>query len=220
MASAAGARAGHRSGVDIEKHLYGMLFAGLLAARIAFALQYADQYLASPWRMLDVRDGCPPCRREMPVLQQAQAQRGDVHFVFLNQGETPSRVQAFLATQPQALRNVLLDTEGRLGVQRGHRALPTTLFFDAQGRLVDTRVGELSAASLAERLSRLDAEPGRPAWPAAGQRPPAALFFRAAAFTSSCFSRMPAGHFDLIHDSTATISASVSTPSYAGMADW
>jgi thiol-disulfide isomerase/thioredoxin len=98
---------------------------------------------------------CPPCRREMPVLQQAQAKHGEVHFVFLNQGETAERVQRWLATQPQPLRNVLLDPHGELGAQRGHRALPTTLFFDAQGRLVDTRVGELSAASLAERLSRI-----------------------------------------------------------------
>ena len=35
------------------------------------------------------------------------------------------------------------------------RALPTTLFFDARGRLVSMRVGELSAATLTERLQAL-----------------------------------------------------------------
>lgn len=98
---------------------------------------------------------CPPCRREMPVLQQAQAARPDLNFVFLNQGESPQKVAAYLQASRLQLRNVLLDARGEAGAQLGHRALPTTLFFDARGRLVDTRVGELSAASLAERLRAL-----------------------------------------------------------------
>lgn len=96
---------------------------------------------------------CPPCQREMPVLHQAQAARPDVHFVFVNQGESAQQVQAFLRKSGLPLRNVLLDGRGEAGTQLGHRALPTTLFFDARGRLVDTRTGELSAASLAERLA-------------------------------------------------------------------
>lgn len=97
---------------------------------------------------------CPPCQREMPVLQRAQASRPDVNFVFLNQGESTQQVAAYLARTGMALRNVLLDAKGEAGAALGHRALPTTLFFDAAGRLVDTRVGEVSEASLAERLSR------------------------------------------------------------------
>jgi thiol-disulfide isomerase/thioredoxin len=95
---------------------------------------------------------CPPCRREMPVLLQAQAERPDVNFVFLNQGETASRVQEFLAAQRLPLRNVLLDPRGEAGIRLGHRALPTTLFFDSRGQLLATRVGELSRATLAQRL--------------------------------------------------------------------
>ena len=34
---------------------------------------------------------CPPCRREMPVLAQAQAAHPDVHFVFADQAEGPGR---------------------------------------------------------------------------------------------------------------------------------
>lgn len=98
---------------------------------------------------------CPPCQREMPVLHKAQASRPDVHFVFLNQGESPQQVAAYLAKSGLPLRNVLLDARGEAGAALEHRALPTTLFFDAGGRLVDTRVGELSEASLAQRLSDL-----------------------------------------------------------------
>ncbi|QKO20561.1 TlpA disulfide reductase family protein [Rhodoferax sp. BAB1] len=98
---------------------------------------------------------CPPCQREMPMLQQAQAAHPEFHFIFLNQGESPQRVLEYLDASKLNLRNVLLDTRSEAGSLLGHRALPTTLFFDARGRLVDTRLGELSEASLAERLATL-----------------------------------------------------------------
>ena len=96
---------------------------------------------------------CPPCQREMPVLQQAQQANSDVNVVFVNQGEAAPTIARFLARHGLALRNVLVDPERRTGLVLGHRALPTTLFFDARGRLVDTRIGELSQATLAQRLA-------------------------------------------------------------------
>lgn len=98
---------------------------------------------------------CPPCQREMPVLQQAQAANPDVNFVFVNQGEDASTIAVFLDRHGLALRNVLVDPQHRTGAALGHRALPTTLFFDAQGRLADTRIGELSQATLTQRLASL-----------------------------------------------------------------
>lgn len=101
---------------------------------------------------------CPPCRREMPALAQAQQRHPDVHFVFLNQGEPAERVQRYLSAQGLNLRHVLLDTRGEAGALFGP-ALPTTLFFDAQGRLVERRIGEVSAATLAQRLQALGVAP-------------------------------------------------------------
>lgn len=100
---------------------------------------------------------CPPCGREMPVLQRAQAENPEIHFVFLNQGESPAKVQRFLAQHNLSLRNVLLDAKGLGGAQLNQAALPTTLFFDANGRLVEQRVGELSRATVAQRLASLKA---------------------------------------------------------------
>lgn len=102
---------------------------------------------------------CPPCRREMPILQEAQASRPDVNFVFLNQGESAEKVRSFLVAQQWPLRNVLLDPRGETASQLGVRGLPTTLFYDASGRLVDVRVGELSRATLAQRLDAASPEP-------------------------------------------------------------
>ncbi len=102
---------------------------------------------------------CPPCRREMPALQQAQAANPDVHFVFVNQGEEPRTIAAFLDRQGLTLHNVLVDPQGSTGAALGHSALPTTLFFDANGRLANTRIGELSQATLTQRLASLRAAP-------------------------------------------------------------
>ena len=99
---------------------------------------------------------CPPCVREMPVLHEAQAQNPTVNFVFINQGESAQRVNGWLAARNLPLRNVLLDTkEQALGVFN-QRGLPTTLFFDSNGKLMSTRTGELSAATLAEKLQSIN----------------------------------------------------------------
>ncbi len=100
---------------------------------------------------------CGPCVREMPLLQQAQQQRGDVAFVFLNQGEDPARVQAWLQRQGLVLANVLADPLRQASAHFKQQGYPTTLFFDARGRLVSRHLGALSAATLDDRLRRVAA---------------------------------------------------------------
>ena len=98
---------------------------------------------------------CPPCRREMPVLAAAQKQETGVNFVFVNQGEDAATAQRYLSQSSFSLSNVVLDAGGGFGRAAGSAGLPTTFFYDANGRLVDTHLGELSAATLASKLSRL-----------------------------------------------------------------
>lgn len=97
---------------------------------------------------------CPPCRREMPVFHQAQTAFPDVAFVMVNQGESAQQARAFLQREGLAFKDVLLDPASKAMQTLGTRGLPTTLFFDGQGRLVDTHMGELSMASLKHTLSR------------------------------------------------------------------
>lgn len=98
---------------------------------------------------------CPPCRREMPVLAEAQRNHPELTFLFVNQGEGEREVAAFLGEEALALDNVLLDAGGRLGQAVGSRALPATLFYDAEGRQIGSHLGELSRASLARALQSL-----------------------------------------------------------------
>jgi thiol-disulfide isomerase/thioredoxin len=97
---------------------------------------------------------CPPCRREMPVLAAAQKQETGVRFVFVNQGEEGTTAQHYLTAAGLDLANVVIDPGTALGREVGSGALPTTLFYNASGRLVDTHLGPLSAASLASKLDQ------------------------------------------------------------------
>lgn len=98
---------------------------------------------------------CPPCRREMPALQEGQQSNPDIHFVFANQGETAAVIDAYLSQENLSLANVLLDDDGTLAHDVQSRGLPTTLFLDSQGKVVDIRLGELSSATLQDRLNAL-----------------------------------------------------------------
>lgn len=113
-----------------------------------------DAYAGRPIVLNLWASWCAPCRREMPVLEQAQAQYPRVAIVLLNQGESAQQAQAFLEREGLSLENVLLDPMSTTLKAVGSRGLPTTLFFDAQGRLVDSHLGELSMASLRHKLSR------------------------------------------------------------------
>jgi thiol-disulfide isomerase/thioredoxin len=84
---------------------------------------------------------CGPCRREMPVLASAQQTHTDVQFVFLNQGETLDEVKGFIASEQLRLGNVLLDDTASASTVLGVQAYPSTLFFDAEGRLRELHLG-------------------------------------------------------------------------------
>ncbi len=100
---------------------------------------------------------CGPCQREMPVLAAAQARHPDVAFVFVNQGEGADAVRRYLATEGLALDRVLLDRPSALGPALGSGGLPTTVFFDAQGRHAGAHMGVLNRAALDARVQALQA---------------------------------------------------------------
>lgn len=98
---------------------------------------------------------CPPCIREMPVLAAAQQRDKDIRFIFANQGEAAGTVAHFLRTQGLKLDNVLLDPQSATARAVGSSGMPTTLFFDAGGQLVDAHLGAVSNASLAEKIAKI-----------------------------------------------------------------
>lgn len=95
---------------------------------------------------------CPPCVRELPMLSEMAAETPDVTFAFVNQGDPAAAIASFLEQQDIGLDVSLVDEGWLTSTHYGARGLPTTLFIDAQGRVVDTVVGEVSRESLAAHL--------------------------------------------------------------------
>lgn len=237
-----GERLGRKRGADVELRLWIVVAVGVIAARAAYVVRFADVYLESPLTMLDIRDGgfrvlvglaaamasaallgwrnrlhrvplllgasagaavfvlaalaerlmppaaqlpqltltrleggalaigalagtpvvvnlwaswCGPCRREMPVLRQAQIEHPEITFIFVNQAETSSAIRDYLGRERMVLNNIVLDTGSVMARTLGSKGLPTTFFFDSSGKLAGRRVGEVSAATLTEQLASL-----------------------------------------------------------------
>jgi len=103
---------------------------------------------------------CPPCRAEMPSLQQLAEIYGPEKLVVLavNVKEGPRRIGQYLQASGLNL-TVLLDPQGEVARQWGANVLPTTILIDADGRPRLRLRGEVDwtsreAAALVEPLLR------------------------------------------------------------------
>ena len=75
-----------------------------------------------------------------------------MQFIFVNQSEAPAVARAFLSKQNIEIKNVYYDFSGRSAKELGAYGLPTTLFYNSEGKLINSHMGELSEASLQHYL--------------------------------------------------------------------
>lgn len=96
---------------------------------------------------------CPPCRREMPVMEAAQSRYPTVKFLMANQAENATAVRHYLTNAQLAFNSLRLDPHSDLSRFAGNPGLPLTLIFDSDGNQVARHFGPLSSASLHHLLS-------------------------------------------------------------------
>lgn len=98
---------------------------------------------------------CPPCRAEMPALEQTWQRYGKegVLILGINQGESQAVVERFARGTVDTTFPLLLDRRTEVGRTYAVRALPTTVFVDAEGRIQDIKVGgPLNLATILDGL--------------------------------------------------------------------
>ena len=80
---------------------------------------------------------CPPCRAEIPALQQVYEKLGKLGFevVAIDVMEDPDTVSPFVKQYKMGFQ-VLLDSDGKAGAAYGASAIPTTYVVDRKGRAV------------------------------------------------------------------------------------
>ena len=98
---------------------------------------------------------CTPCRREMPVLQQAQKSHPNIQFVLLNQGEKAPVVSAYLQKNQIQMPYIWLDETMQSRSVLPYQGLPSTYFLNQQGEVVAHSLGELTSVQLQQYLQQI-----------------------------------------------------------------
>ncbi|WOE40004.1 TlpA disulfide reductase family protein [Acinetobacter chinensis] len=114
-----------------------------------------DQFYGKPVVINLWASWCPPCHREMPVLEKAQTDYPDVQFVMINQSESAQTVQQYLQKNQLSFQHMLMDPSAETAYETGMYGLPSTLFYNAQGELKETHMGEISPAVLRQKLNSI-----------------------------------------------------------------
>jgi thiol-disulfide isomerase/thioredoxin len=93
---------------------------------------------------------CPPCRKEMPVLDRLQAELGGERFAVVTIAtgrNTLPAIERFFAETGVRHLPILLDPRLALARASGVAGLPATIVIDAEGREIGRMLGEADWAS-------------------------------------------------------------------------
>lgn len=102
---------------------------------------------------------CPPCRAEMPAIQQAYERFRDQGFVVLavNQQEDAASVAAYMTGQRLTFP-ALLDSDARVSAAYQVRVLPSSFFIDRRGIVRAVYRGPMSRGMIEGTIEQLIAE--------------------------------------------------------------
>jgi peroxiredoxin len=100
---------------------------------------------------------CPPCRAEMPAIQQVYEQYRDRGFTVLavDLQEDDAQVAAFVEELGLTFP-ILMDRDGTVAAQYRVKALPSTFFVDREGVIQEVTLGgPMTAAFIESQVSSL-----------------------------------------------------------------
>jgi len=100
---------------------------------------------------------CPPCRSEMPYIQQVYDEWHSKGLVVLaiNIGESTSQIEEFMQSQGLSLP-VLLDKGGSVAQRYNIMGIPTTFFIDKEGIIQEKIIGAFqNKAQIEKRLGKI-----------------------------------------------------------------
>jgi thiol-disulfide isomerase/thioredoxin len=98
---------------------------------------------------------CPPCKREMPQIEQRYRKLGPkgLSVIGVDQEETPELISRFV--KPLSITFPIVIDEGPAAATYNVFALPTSVFIDAHGIVRAVKTGELSGEEMDADLARI-----------------------------------------------------------------
>jgi cytochrome oxidase Cu insertion factor (SCO1/SenC/PrrC family) len=103
---------------------------------------------------------CDPCRRELPLLNDAAHRLSSLSILAIDEGEGAGSIRPFLqqVLGSNVAITALLDTDNQVGNSYAVAGLPVSVFIDAGGMVRAVHIGELDAPTLAEELHAIGAQ--------------------------------------------------------------
>lgn len=113
-----------------------------------------DEYEGKPLVLNFWASWCPNCIAEMPDFERVfQAVEDEVAFLGVNQRDQHGAA-VDLAEETDVTYRLARDPQGRVFDAFGGAGMPTTVFIDAEGNVVDVVTGQLSVELLGQRIEQ------------------------------------------------------------------
>lgn len=99
---------------------------------------------------------CPPCVKEMPLLQEAynKEKNKGVEFIGINYNESYERINKFISDH-RITFTILIDNDLKISMDYGVIGLPLTFFIDQNGIIKERYKGELTKELIEDRLNKI-----------------------------------------------------------------
>jgi len=97
---------------------------------------------------------CVPCKQELPAFQKLSGERKELQFLLVDVSEEPDDVAAFLQDLGISLPAVV-DRTGEIVKSYRVRALPSTFFIGADGKIKMAQLGALDENLLNQGISKI-----------------------------------------------------------------
>jgi cytochrome c biogenesis protein CcmG/thiol:disulfide interchange protein DsbE len=142
-----------------DPHVDPAALVGKPAPRVALAplaggaAQPLPDLVKGPFLVNFYASWCAPCRIEHPALMALKAQ--GVPIVGVAYKDRPEAAKAFVEGLGDPFTTIVLDPDGRAGVEYGVSGVPETFVVGGDGRILAKHAGPLTpeaAETLAERL--------------------------------------------------------------------
>jgi thiol-disulfide isomerase/thioredoxin len=102
---------------------------------------------------------CPPCRAEMPLIQEFAAElQGDFVVLAVNVGEEKPIIESFVEAQNLGDLIFLLDPTNSVASLYRVPGFPTSLFIDEVGMLQAVHIGEVDRDLMTNYLAKIGVE--------------------------------------------------------------
>jgi len=114
-----------------------------------------SQFAGHPVVLNFYASGCPPCQKELPLLETYAERYRQVQFLLMDYRDDPGLGHGLLAQTGARTPIAGNDYDGRVGSLYGVLGLPMTVFIRADGTVEATARGQLDEGTLAGHVAAI-----------------------------------------------------------------